>query len=597
MTKLHRLLLLSPLIAALSNGAHAANALAGESSAFLRNFASSPVNWMTWGDAPIARARSEQKPVFLFVGSFTSELSSAMRRQTFANAKSADWLNKNFVCVIVDRDERPDVAALFESYVGSLKQMSGWPLNIWLTPDFQPYEGATYLSPSEDWGAPGFLKLANEALSAWKANPAACRKRATDSVAQMAPIPASPAAPWSPEKLKSRLAADAAAWRATYDAAQGGFGDLPKAPEPELIRFMLLQSADDKEPARKTLRVIATSAMRDPLDGGFFRHASDAAWRIPYQQKTAADQARIALAFLAGADGPDATSFGQCARGALNYALARLLHPDGTLAASEDATGDEFARYYAWSASEIDTVLGPGSAAFKAAHGVEEAGNVLAGDDPSSIFAQKNLLRSLAETDVDQAAAAAKLLAVRDRRGLPPRDERATAAIHGLMINALARAGVQLDEPRYLNAARRILDAVSRDFLVSPDGSLRRFAGSDTPAYAEDYAALALGCRGLARAATDDHAMELSTKFLEQLDSRFYDAKTSTYFGAPSAPGAGFFLRPYTAGDPPSVESMALLARSANSKPIAAAMLQLLDDSSAQAPGDELLALAIFATR
>ena len=262
------LLLLSGLVATPS-GLRAANSLAGESSAFLQSFAKSPVDWVPWGDAAIARAKNEQKPVFIFVGSFTSELSSAMRRQTFANPKSADWLNKSFVCVIVDRDERPDVAALYEAFVGNLKQMSGWPLNIWLTPDFQPYEGATYLSPSEDWGAPGFLKQANEALTAWKTNPASCRRRAADSIAQLAPpTPVSPPA-WNLDRLRNRLATDAAAWLATYDPARGGFGDLPKAPEPELIRFMLLQPSEDREPALRTLRAIATSAVRDPLDGGF----------------------------------------------------------------------------------------------------------------------------------------------------------------------------------------------------------------------------------------------------------------------------------------------------------------------------------------
>ena len=334
MTKSLRFLLLLPCIAAIGAEARATNQLGSEPSAFLKSFASSPVNWMPWGEAAIARAKAEQKPVFVFVGSFTSELAGAMRRQTFANAKSSDWLNKNFVCVIVDRDERPDVAAQYEGFVGSLKQMTGWPLNVWLTPDFQPYEGATYLSPSEDWGAPGFLKLANEALSAWKTNPASCRKRATDSIAQMAPIPSSPAGPWNPDKLRSRLATDAAAWRATFDPVQGGFGDVPRGLEPELVRFMLLQSADDKVAAQKTLRAIAASAVRDPLDGGFFRHASDGAWHIPYQQKTVTDQARVALAFLAGAEGPDAASFGECARGALDYALTRLSHPDGTLASS-----------------------------------------------------------------------------------------------------------------------------------------------------------------------------------------------------------------------------------------------------------------------
>src|ERR1700690_3111661 len=230
-------LLLAGLCAGTS-GAHAAQHLAGQPSAFLRSFADSPVDWMPWGEAAIARAKAEQRPVFLFVGSFTSELSGAMRRQTFANAKNAEWLNKKFVCVIVDRDERPDVAALFEAYVYELKQVSGWPLNLWLTPEFQPIEGATYLSPSEDWGAPGFLKLANQVDAAWAASPAACRKRASEAVAQMAQTGQS-APVWNLAKTRARLAAAATAWRATFDSARGGFGDVPKSPEPELIRFML----------------------------------------------------------------------------------------------------------------------------------------------------------------------------------------------------------------------------------------------------------------------------------------------------------------------------------------------------------------------
>src|SRR5580692_6515552 len=230
---LRYLLLLSGLMAC-ADGARAADRLRSQASAFLKGFLDSPVDWMPWGDAAFARAKSEQRPVFLFIGSFTSELAGAMRRQTFANAKTADWLNKEFVCVIVDRDERPDVAALYAAYVVSLKQMSGWPLNVWLTPEFQPYEGATYLSPSEDWGAPGFLKLANQAQTAWATNPAGCRKRASESVAQLAP-PANSSTPalWSLDKTRARLAASAAAWLATFDAQQGGFGDAPRSPEPE----------------------------------------------------------------------------------------------------------------------------------------------------------------------------------------------------------------------------------------------------------------------------------------------------------------------------------------------------------------------------
>ena len=136
---------------------------------------------------------------------------------------------------------------------------------------------------------------------------------------------------WNLEKTRARLAASAAAWRGTFDAEKGGYGDLPKAPEPELVRFMLLGSDEDRDSAARTLRALATSAVRDPLDGGFFRRAADGAWHIPYQQKTLPDQARIALAFLAGAQGDDKKSFLECARGALDFALTRLANADGGL--------------------------------------------------------------------------------------------------------------------------------------------------------------------------------------------------------------------------------------------------------------------------
>jgi uncharacterized protein YyaL (SSP411 family) len=593
LNKTLRLLLLPGLLAS-SLAAHAAERLRGETSAFLKGFADSPVDWMPWGDAAFARAASEQKPVFLFIGSFTSELAGSMRRQTFANAKNADWLNKQFICVIVDRDERPDVAALYEAYVSNLKQLNGWPLNVWLTPEFQPYEGATYLSPSEDWGAPGFLKLANQAQTAWATNPAGCRKRAAESVVQLAP-PAQPPPPavWSLEKTHTRLSAAADAWLGAYDAQQGGFGDVPRGPEPELVRFMLLQSPADRDAAIKTLRALATSAVRDPLDGGFFRHAADAAWHIPYQQKTLSDQARIALAFLDAAKGADARSFGQCAAGALDFARSRLANPDGTYASAQDATADEFSGYYCWSSAQIDDVLGLDSAAFSAAHGALADGNVPAADDPSAQFAHKNLLRSVAERSESDAKDSAILLAARDLRPAPPRDERGTAGAHGLLLSALSRAGAQLGSPVYLAAAKDTLAVVRKAFLVSPDGTLRRLAGSDLPADPGDYAAVALGCRDYARASGDKAASALADKLLFQLDQRFYDKAGGAYFGAPLPLAQGFFIRPVPADDPPSAESLAMPAGAPHVRALAAAMSQSLEESSAQAPGDQLLALAL----
>lgn len=570
--------------------------LADSASAFLHANADSPVQWLPWGGGAFDRAKQEKKPVFLVIGSFASELGQAMRRQTFARPDTAKLLNQNFVCVLVDREEHPELAALYQAYLSNVKQLSGWPLNLWLTPELQPFEGATYLPPSEEWGKASFMKVAQQALAAWNTDPAGCRARAAEAVAQLAPAarPGPPAGAL-PDKTPGRLAAAAEAWRALFDAERGGFSDPPKNPEPELLRFLLRQSPADRAAALTTLRSLATSAVRDPLDGGFFRYATDAAWHLPYPQKTLSDQARLALAFLEAAQGDEAKNFGPVARGALDFALERLGRPDGTFAAVEDAAADEFALYYAWTEAEIDAALGTDAAAFKQAHGVAAAGNVTADDDPAGRFAGKNLLRSAIPGDDKDHQAAARLLAVRARRPAPPRDERATAGTHGLLLAALSRAGAQLGEPRYLEAAGRTFEVIKKQFLLSPDGDLRRLRGSTAPAAPADYAAVALGCREFARAAHRNEADALATRLLARADSQFFDPAGGRYYATPAALAPGIFVRPLAAGDPPSAESLALQAGvpREQAQAMAAALAGSLEESAAPARGDLLLALAL----
>jgi uncharacterized protein len=316
--------------------------------------------------------------------------------------------------------------------------------------------------------------------------------------------------------------------------------------------------------------------------------------RIPYPQKTLSDQARIALAYLDGAKGPDDAAFEACARGALDFALGRLGRPDGTFAAAVDATGDANAGYLVWSEKEIDGALGPDSSAFKSAHGVSAVGNVPADDDPSGVYTGKNLLRSAAADDRGSPAIG-RLLALRDLRSTPPRDPRATAGAHGLLLAALSRAGAQLGDNHYLEAARRLLGTVRREFLASADGTLRRFAGSATPASPEDYAALALGCRSLADATGDGGARELLPRLLSRLDIQFYDPSSGGYFACALPLGPGLFLRPLSMGDSPSAQSLALSAGALHGTAIAAALSDSLEETNAQAPGDDLLGLALFA--
>lgn len=573
----------------------AADQLRGSASVFLRASAESPVEWQPWDAAVLRRAKAEGRPVYVFVGSWLSELSRATCRQTFARADTAAFLNKNFLCVLVDREAQPEVAALARHYLRNLKQVGTWPAHLWLTPELQPYEGAGYLPPTEEWGKASFLKVAQQAQAAWAADPAGCRTRAAEAVATLtAPLPSPAAGLLAAEKTKVRLTAAADAWRAQFDAAHGGFGEPPKQPEPELLRFLLRQSPADHAAARATLRAIATGALRDPLDGGFFHYATDAAWRIPSQQKLLSDQARLALAFLDAAQGDDTKAFASAAHGALDYALSRLGRPDGTFAAAEDATTDEFAGYYAWTEAEIDATLGKDAAAFKTAHGVQPAGNVPADDDPSGRLKGKNLLYSPASVDAGLAASAARLLAVRAQRPAPPQDDRATAGAHGLLLAALSRAGAH--ESRYLDAAARVYAAMNKEFVLSPEGDLRHQRGSGIAAAPVDYAALALGCREFARAAHRPEAEALAARLLARAGQLYFAAGSGRYYATPVELPVGFFARPPAVGDAPAAEALAILAGAPKeqAQAMAAALAASVEEAGAPAPGDVLLALALF---
>ena len=546
--------------------AHAAAPdLATSVSALVRSQAHSPVNWETWNPDVLRRAQAANKPVYLFIGSWLNELSRATCQQSFVNAEAVTYINQHFTCIIVDREEHPEVAACARLYLQTMKQTDGWPAHLWLTPELQPYEGAGYLPPSEEWGRSGFPLVARQASDAWTSDPRSCRAHAAEAISMMSLHGPEALPNFSPAALTDKLAQAAAAWRESFDAAHGGFGTVPKSPEPELLRFLLHGSPADREAALASLRALLNGAVHDPLDGGFFSRSTDAAWRIPYLQKTLSDQARLALAFLDAAQTVNDPAFARAARGALDYALVRLALPDGGFAAAEDGTLGESAGYYVWTAAEIDAVLGPDAAAFKSAYGVESAGNVSADEDLAGAYRGKNILfRATAPGDAAAeaklAAAANRLRTVRDQRPAPARDDRATAGAHGLMLAALSRAAVQLHEPAYLAAAVRTLAAVQTQLIVSADGEVRRLHGSTAPAAPADYAALALGCREFSQAAKKADADVLATRLLALAGSRYFDAAQGGYFASPTPLPIGLFVRAPATVDPLAAESLVLMA-------------------------------------
>lgn len=570
--------------------------LTKSASIFVRAQADSKIQWQTWNEATLRRAKAEDRPVYVFIGNFLSELSRATARQTFTNAEVVELLNKNFICVLVDREEQPDVAACAQHYLRTVKQLDGWPAHLWLTPELQPFEGGNYLPPSEEWGKASFMKIARQALDAWNADPAACRARGAEAVSSLGhPFPAVTPAP---DKIPEKLSAGAAAWMETVDATHGGFGDTSKSPEPELLRFLLRQSPADREVALTTLRAVVAGAIHDPVDGGFFERSTDLAWRMPYFQKTLLLQARLALALLDTAQLSGDQAFATAARSVLDYTLTGLALADGGFAAAQDGTGETSAGYFAWTEAEIDAALGAGSAAFKSAYGVVTAGNVSAEDDASGNYTGKNLLyRALplgdAAAESALSASLVKLRKVRDQRPALSVDDRGTSGAHGLLLAALSRAGTQLAEPRYLEAAARTLATIKKEFLADT-GDVRRLRGSPAPGAPADYAALALGCREYGRAAKQADADALATQLLARAGQLFFEASSGRYYSAPAEMPLGIFTRAPAAVDALSAEALALQAvvPTETGKAMAAGLVAPMEYVPA-APGDVLLALAL----
>jgi hypothetical protein len=570
--------------------------LAGSVSDLLRAQAVGAVHWQAWDATIVERTKAAGKPVYLFAGSQLNELTRATCRQTFANAEVAAFLNANFYCVIVDREEQPALAAAIQYFLKSVKQQDGWPSHLWLTPDLQPYEGASYLPPSEEWGKPSFMKVARQAAEAWTGDAKACRARAADAVALMKSEPdLPPPSEGAPPKLEAQVDDAVTAWRATADAVNGGFGTAPKALEPELLQVLLARPAD-RELALTALHAVLNGAAHDPLDGGFFARATDAAWKIPYLQKTLADQARLALANLDAAQGASDPAFATAARGALDYTLSRLMLPSGAFAAAEDATSDESGAAYTWSEAEINTVLGRGSDAFKKAYAVAAAGNIGAEDDPSARFKGRNILRRATPVGsaADEAALAAsvrKLLAVRLQRTPAVRRDRGTAAAQGLALAAFSRAARELPEPRFASAAEKLYAALQHDFLTA-DGGLRHLPAPSMPGGPADYAAVAFGCRALARLGRHPEAAALADRLVARADAEFLDPAHGRYLATAIALPPGIFVRAPAVGDAPSAECLAVLAGlPADAKAGVVRNLGASLEPGTAAPGDVLLAL------
>ncbi len=320
------------------------NRLSRERSPYLLQHANNPVDWFPWGEEAFEKARRESKPIFLSIGYSTCHWCHVMEHESFEEMSLAAVLNRDFVSIKVDREERPDVDRVYMTFVQATTGAGGWPMSVWLTPDLKPFFGGTYFPPTSRWGRPGFVDVLAELARAWRderdrvlqsAETILERLRVTtgsgESSVERAPVA-------GPDVLTAGIAAFSQA----FDARRGGFGGAPKFPRPSELLFLLhahavTGNAGARRMALETLRAMALGGMRDQIGGGFHRYSVDAEWRVPHFEKMLYDQAQLVLAYLEGAQVSGEAFYATIAEDTLDYVVRDLTAPDGAFYSAEDA--------------------------------------------------------------------------------------------------------------------------------------------------------------------------------------------------------------------------------------------------------------------
>ncbi len=459
-----------------------ANALSRESSPYLRQHAANPVDWLPWGDQALSRARQLNRPLLVSIGYSACHWCHVMERECFEDAEIAALMNESFVCVKVDREERPDVDALYMGAVQAMTGQGGWPLNVFLTPDQLPFYGGTYFPPQPRPGLASWPQVLTAIAGAWRERGDEIAEQAAANVDQLRGAANLSA---SEEPLNAELLDDAVAGlKLSFDSVDGGWGAAPKFPAASAIEFLLARG----EPAMalQSLRAMASGGIFDQVGGGFCRYSVDAQWTVPHFEKMLYDNALLARAYLHGwLVSGDAVLQRTCEE-TLDWALREMLATDGGFFSALDADSEGVeGKFYVWSLEQLRSALGDDDAdAAIAWFGASEGGN----------FEGLNILESRgAEPPAEQRARIrARLLEQRSERVRPGTDDKRLTSWNALMISALADAGAVLGRDDYLTAARECADFLLTQMRDGDGRLLRSFnqGKAKLRAYLEDHAML-----------------------------------------------------------------------------------------------------------
>ncbi len=517
------------------------NRLIHESSPYLRLHAYNPVDWYPWGSEALERAREEGKPIFLSIGYSTCYWCHVMEREVFADSEIAERMNRWFVNIKVDREERPDLDEIYMVATQLVTRRGGWPNSVFLTPELEPFFAGTYFPPEDRGGRPGFPTVLESLHQAWETKRGEVKAHAARIARAIeraigGPLGSAAAAP----ELEDAEAV-AAGLAKSFDAQRGGFGGGPKFPSPSNL-FLLwgrarAGDAQAREIVLTTLHKMGEGAIYDQLDGGFHRYTLDAAWRIPHFEKMLYDNALLADLLAVVGTEASAAELVRLARGTLDFVLRELTLPNGAFKSAIDAETDAVeGAFYVWTRNELDQVLGE--------EGAKLLGPILGFDgkpnfehDRYTLYLTASLDEHAERLGISREALLGrltphleKLRAHRARREFPLVDDKVLTDWNGLMIAAMARAGSLLEEERYLDAAVRAAEFALA--MVDDDGTqLHVWRGGEARivAFVDDYAFLIRALLVLREATGEGRWLDQARRLSEQMERRL------------AAPGGGYY--------------------------------------------------------
>jgi uncharacterized protein YyaL (SSP411 family) len=528
------------------------NALARETSPYLRQHQDNPVDWLPWGEEALARAQRENRPLLVSIGYSACHWCHVMERESFEDERTATLMNDGFVCVKVDREERPDVDAIYMDAVQGMTGHGGWPLNVFLTPDGVPFYGGTYFPPTPRQGMPAFPQVLEAIVEAWRERGAEIQAETEELSAQLAG--AANLRPSTEPPSAAALVASVQSLAHAFDARAGGFGRAPKFPQAPLLEFLLARAgatgpsgpagqpaAPDQEAARKmalaTLHAMAAGGIHDQIGGGFHRYAVDAGWRIPHFEKMLYDNALLARAYLHAHQLSGDAALAEVVRGTLDWALREMLAPEAGFFSALDADSDgREGAFYVWRKAEIAEVLDEDAAAAIAWLGITAEGNF---EDPHHPEPGLNVLYDATagapvagDEQERRARIRRRLLEVRAARVRPGLDDKRLTSWNALMIAALADAGGTLAETRYLDAARACAEFVLGSLRDADGRLLRTYSGGEAKldAYLEDHAFLLEALIVLFEATCEERWLGEATALADTLIARFGDPGNGGFY-------------------------------------------------------------------